>query len=416
MHSSDAMKYILLIGDGMGDVPVPALGGRTPLEAADTPTMDRLAQQAEMLLVRTVPEGYSPGSDVANLSLMGYEPERYYTGRAPLEAASLGVELAPAETAFRCNLVHVDRPGDGRLIMIDYSSGHITTGESRQLIEALQAECGNDLLRLYPGVSYRHLLVYRGEVPAGFTTVPPHDHSDQDVAGFFQAYRQIEAFPPLLARAERILADHPVNRERQRQGKRTANAIWLWGEGKRPAMATLEARFGIRGGLISAVDLLKGLGVLGGLTVVDVPGATGYLDTNYEGKAQAALDILEKDDFVLVHVEAPDETGHQGLVEEKVRAVADFDRRIVAPIVETMERRGEPFRLVVTMDHYTPIQRRTHEDWPVPMFLYDSRGLAAPSNRTYTEANVLAAVQESGQAMLSGAAFFRRFVEREVHQ
>ena len=407
------MKYILLIGDGMGDVPVPALNNQTPLEAAVTPAMDRLAQASEMLLVRTVPEGYPPGSDVANLSLMGYEPERYYTGRAPLEAASLGVELAPEDIAFRCNLVHVEQPGDGRLVMVDYSSGHITTEESRQLIAALQAECGNDLLALHPGVSYRHLLVYRGVVPAGFATVPPHDHSDQDVAGYYQAYRQVEAFGPLLARAQEILADHPVNRERARQGKRTANCIWLWGEGKRPAMETLEQRFGIRGGLISAVDLLKGIGVLGGLEVIDVPGATGYLDTNYEGKAQAALKVLEKDDFVLVHVEAPDETGHQGLAREKVQAVADFDSRIVAPIVEEMERRGEPFRLVVTMDHYTPIHRRTHEDWPVPMFIYDSRGVAAPSGRTYTEANVLAAVQENGLELPSGAAFFRRFVEQE---
>lgn len=407
------MKYILLIGDGMGDVPIPALQNRTPLEAAATPTMDRLAPQAEMLRVRTVPEGYPPGSDVANLSLLGYEPERYYTGRAPLEAASMGVELTADETAFRCNLVHVDRPDDGRLVMVDYSSGHISTEESRQLIDALQAECGNDLLHLYPGVSYRHLLVYGGALPQGFVTVPPHDHSDQDVQGFFQAYQQVAVFPPLLERAAAVLRDHPVNRERERQGKRTANAIWLWGEGKRPAMETLEQRFGIRGGLISAVDLLKGLGVLGGLRVIEVPGATGYLDTNYQGKAEAALAVLSEEDFVLVHVEAPDETGHQGLAPEKVQAVADFDQRIVAPIVEEMERRGEPFRLVVTMDHYTPVHRRTHEDWPVPMFLYDSRGVAKPSGRTYTEANVLAAVEENGLDLSSGAAFFRRFVEQE---
>jgi 2,3-bisphosphoglycerate-independent phosphoglycerate mutase len=200
--------------------------------------MDRLARQAEMLLVRTVPEGYPPGSDVANLSLLGYEPERYYTGRAPLEAASLGVDLAPEEIAFRCNLVHVEQPGDGRLIMVDYSSGHITTDESRQLIAALQAECGNERMAFYPGVSYRHLLVHRGDLPAGFTTVPPHDHSDQDVTEFFQAYHQVEVSDPLLARAPEILAGHPVNRERERQGKRTANFIWLWGEGKRPAMDT----------------------------------------------------------------------------------------------------------------------------------------------------------------------------------
>lgn len=405
------MKYILLIGDGMGDIPVPALGNQTPLEAAATPTMDRLAKDAEMLLVRTVPVGYPPGSDVANLSLLGYEPELYYTGRAPLEAASLGVELAADEIAFRCNLVHVERV-DGRLMMIDYSSGHITTEESRQLIAALQAECGNAMIALYPGVSYRHLLVYRGALPEGFTTVPPHDHSDAEVTDFFVEYSKIPEFGPLLTKAEAILADHPVNRERARQGKRTANCIWLWGEGKRPAMQTLEARFGIRGGLISAVDLLKGLGVLGGLQVIDIPGATGYLDTNYAGKAQAAIDVLAKDDFVLVHVEAPDETGHQGLAKEKVQAVADFDAKVVTPIVEAMERRGEPFRLVVTMDHYTPIHRRTHEDWPVPMFIYDSRGIANPSGRTYTEANVLAAVEENGLKLESGAAFFRRFVEQ----
>ncbi len=405
------MKYILLIGDGMGDVPVPALGNQTPLEAAATPTMDRLAKDAEMLLVRTVPVGYPPGSDVANLSLLGYEPELYYTGRAPLEAASLGVELTADEIAFRCNLVHVERV-DERLMMIDYSSGHITTEESRQLIDALQAECGNEMIALYPGVSYRHLLVYRGSLPEGFFTVPPHDHSDAEVTDFFTEYSKIPAFGPLLAKAEAILANHPVNRERARQGKRTANGIWLWGEGKRPAMQTLETRFGIRGGLISAVDLLKGLAVLGGLQVIEVPGATGYLDTNYAGKAQAAIDVLAKDDFVLVHVEAPDETGHQGLAKEKVQAVADFDAKIVTPIIKAMEQSGEPFRLVVTMDHYTPIHRRTHEDWPVPMFIYDSRGIAKPSGRTYTEANVLAAVEENGLKLESGAAFFRRFVEQ----
>lgn len=407
------MKYILLIGDGMGDVPVPALNNQTPLEAAATPTMDRLAKASEMLLVRTVPQGYPPGSDVANLSLMGYEPEIYYTGRAPLEAASLGVELAPDEIAFRCNLVHVERPEDGRMIMIDYSSGHITTEESSQLIAALQAECGSELIALYPGVSYRHLLVFRGSMPNGFTTVPPHDHSDQEVTEYYREYQKVAPLQVIMEKAQAILANHPVNLAREQQGKRTANAIWLWGEGKRPAMQTLDERFGIRGGLISAVDLLKGLGVLGGLQVIDVPGATGYLDTNYAGKAQAALDVLAKDDFVLVHVEAPDETGHQGLAREKVQAVADFDARIVTPIVEEMERRGAPFRLVVTMDHYTPIHRRTHEDWPVPMFIYDSRGVAQPSGRTYTEANVLAAVAENGLELDSGAAFFRRFVEQE---
>ena len=409
---SCAMKYILLIGDGMGDVPIESLDHKTPLAYAATPTMDRLARKAEMLRVRTVPVGYPPGSDVANLSLLGYEPEKYYTGRAPLEAASMGVRIGESEIAFRCNLVHVERHDDGRLIMDDYSSGHITTQESRQLIETLQAECGNDQITLYPGVSYRHLLVFRGVLPEGFSTVPPHDHSAQDVASFFHVYSQVDAFAALYDRAPAILASHPVNLERAKQGKKTANFLWLWGEGKRPAMDTLEQRYGIRGGLISAVDLLKGIGVLSGLRAIEVEGATGYLDTNYAGKVQAALHVLDEDDFVLVHVEAPDETGHQGLVREKVQAIEDFDRHIVRPIVEAMEKRGEAFRLVVTMDHYTPIHRRTHEDWPVPMFIYDSRGVASPSGLPYTEANVIEAVQSNGLDLSSGTVFFQRFIEQ----
>nr|WP_320011707.1 cofactor-independent phosphoglycerate mutase [uncultured Desulfobulbus sp.] len=407
------MKYILLIGDGMGDVPVPALNNQTPLEAAATPTMDRLAVASEMLQVRTVPEGYPPGSDVANLSLMGYEPEKYYTGRAPLEAASLGVELSSDEFAFRCNLVHVEHDAAGRMTMIDYSAGHITTEESTQLIAALQEAFNAEDIALYPGVSYRHLLVFSGQLPAGFSTVPPHDYSDQEVTSFYKEYEKVPSLALIMDRAQEILANHPVNQDRERQGKRSANAVWLWGEGKRPAMETLDARFGIRGGLISAVDLLKGLGVLGGLEIIHVEGATGYLDTNYAGKAQAAIDVLKKEDFVLVHVEAPDETGHQGLAQEKVQAVADFDAKIVKPIVEEMERLGEEFRVVITMDHFTPIHRRTHEDWPVPMFIYDSRGVAQAAGRTYSEANVLAAVEENGLKLDSGAAFFRRFVEQE---
>jgi 2,3-bisphosphoglycerate-independent phosphoglycerate mutase len=407
------MKYILLIGDGMGDVPVPALNNQTPLEVAQTPTMDRLAKASEMLQVRTVPQGYPPGSDVANLSLMGYEPEKYYTGRAPLEAASLGVELGPDELAFRCNLVHVERASDGRLRMIDYSAGHISTEESTQLITALQEAFNSEKIALYPGVSYRHLLVFSGQLPADFSTVPPHDYSDQEVTSFYKEYEKVPSLAHIMEKAQEILVKHPVNRERERQGKRTANAVWLWGEGKRPAMETLDTRFGIRGGLISAVDLLKGLGVLGGLDIIHVDGATGYLDTNYAGKAQAAIDVLKKNDFVLVHVEAPDETGHQGLAKEKVQAVADFDEKIVTPIVEEMERQGEEFRVAITMDHFTPLHRRTHEDWPVPMFIYDSRGVTQPAGCTYSEAHVLAAVEKNGLKLDSGAAFFRHFVEQE---
>ncbi len=405
------MKYILLIGDGMGDVPQERLNGQTPLAAAATPTLDRLAPAAELLLVRTVPEGMPPGSDVANLSLLGYAPQEVYTGRAPLEAASLGVALGPGDTAFRCNLVQVEHTATGGLVMADYSAGHIGTGEAHELIQALQTSCGTPHFSLYPGVSYRHLLVLHTPLPAAFSSVPPHDHSGRDVAQYFTAYQQVEPLAQLYACGPKVLSGHMVNQRRRAAGKAEANFFWLWGEGTRPSMSTIPERYGLQGGMVSAVDLLKGIGVLSGLEVIDVPGATGYLDTNYAGKAQAALDVLAEKDFVAVHVEAPDECGHQGLLAEKMRAITDFDARIVRPIVEEMERRQEPFRLAVGMDHYTPLHLRTHVDWPVPVLLYDSH-----SRRTdglpYSEANAKQSAQGSGRSFASGSDFFQYLVER----
>lgn len=405
------MKYILLIGDGMGDVPQESLGGKTPLEAAATPTLDRLAPASELLLVHTVPEGFPPGSDVANLSLLGYEPQAVYSGRAPLEAASLGVELGPEDTAFRCNLVQVTHK-NGNMVMADYSAGHISTEEARELIEALKEGCKDTRISLYPGVSYRHLLVLHTPLPPQFSTVPPHDHSGQNVSNFFTSYQQVDALKQLYACGPAILAGHPVNGKRRTEGKAEANFFWLWGEGKRPTMSTLQADYGLQGGMISAVDLLKGIGVLSGLEVVDVPGATGYLDTNYAGKAQAALQVLAEKDFVAVHVEAPDECGHQGLLPEKMQAITDFDARIVRPIVEEMEKRQEPFRLVVTMDHYTPLHLRTHVDWPVPMLLFDSRSRNT-TGLPYSEANAHETVERSGRRFASGRAFFQYFMEQQ---
>ncbi|HEB70209.1 MAG TPA: cofactor-independent phosphoglycerate mutase [Desulfobulbus sp.] len=402
------MKYILIIGDGMGDEPMDALGGKTPIEAADTPVIDRLARAGEQLLVHTVPAGYPPGSDVANLSLFGYEPEKYYTGRAPLEAASMGVKIGRDELAFRCNLVTVDRQDD-RMIMLDYSAGHITTTESTALIEAIQECCGTERVHFYPGISYRHLMILKGEPPK-LNTVPPHDYMDRDVSGFYNAYLQVDYLKILLEKTAAVLAEHPVNRERIRRGKNPANGIWLWGEGKSPAMETLTERFGIRGSLISAVDLLKGLGICAGLAVPEVEGATGYIDTNYEGKVEAALQALHSGDLAIVHLEGPDEAGHQGALADKVQAIRDLDSRVVAPIVASLEQSGEDFRLVVTMDHYTPLALRTHVDWPVPMLLYDSRGVDRPSGRSYSEANARAAVGENGLELASGADFFNRFI------
>jgi 2,3-bisphosphoglycerate-independent phosphoglycerate mutase len=404
------MKYILLIGDGMGDTPVPELGNRTPLEAARKPTIDRLCALAEPLLVRTVPPGYPPGSDVANLSLLGYEPEQCYTGRAPLEAASMGLAVPSNGAAFRCNLVTVRYEDNDRLTMLDYSAGHISTAEAGELITAIQEACGTDKLRLYPGVSYRHLLMHQGLVPEGLHTVPPHDWMDKEVTEFYQRQLAVDYLATLLRGARAVLADHPVNQHRIAAGKKPANGIWLWGEGGKPAMAPLRLRYGVTGSLISAVDLLKGLGVCSGLEVLKVEGATGYLDTNYQGKAEAALNALWTQDFVLVHVEAPDEAGHQGAAHDKVQAIEDFDSKIVAPIAAEMDHRGEEYRLVVTMDHYTPIARRTHEDWPVPMFLYDSRGTVRPSGVSYTEANIKA----TAAYLESGAAFFTRFIQHEA--
>lgn len=403
------MKYILLIGDGMGDLPIPALGDKTPLEAAVKPAIDRLAREGEQLLVRTVPEGFPPGSDVANLSLLGYEPEKYYTGRAPLEAASMGVSIAPDEIAFRCNLVTVDRSDHGRVIMRDYSAGHISSEEGAELVRAVQERCGTERLRIYPGIGYRHLMVHRGAIPS-LTTVPPHDYLDQDVTEFYNGYLATAELKALMEESAQLLAQHPVNARREREGKNQANSLWLWGEGRPLQMSSLKDRYHVTGGLISAVDLIKGLGVCSGLEVINVPGATGYLDSNFEGKARAALKALQTRDFVLVHVEAPDEAGHQGLVAEKVRAIEDFDSRIVGPIVEEMQRRGEPFRLIVTMDHFTPLARRTHAAWPVPMVLYDSRGVDQPSSLTYTEANAKAAVAVNGLNLKNGAEFFARFI------
>jgi 2,3-bisphosphoglycerate-independent phosphoglycerate mutase len=307
------------------------------------------------------------------MSLLGYDPARYYTGRAPLEAAAMGVPLAADEIAFRCNLVTLDYDlASGQATMVDFAAGHIGNEESHQLIAALQDACGSAVFHFYPGVSYRHLLVVKGGHP-GFAPVPPHDHSGKDVSEYFRNYLRVPAWRELLVKAAAVLAAHPVNAARQKAGKKPATMIWPWGEGRAPVMPALADRFGISGTMVSAVDLLKGLGVVGGLSVASVAGATGYIDTNYAGKAQAALDALKSQDFAFVHLEGPDEAGHQGILADKIQAIEDFDGKIVAPIVAELRRRGEEFRALVTMDHFTPMAIRTHSHDAVPVLLYDSR-------------------------------------------
>ncbi|MDT8334089.1 MAG: cofactor-independent phosphoglycerate mutase [Desulfurivibrionaceae bacterium] len=397
-------KIVILIGDGMGDLPIAELGGLTPLEYVDTPAMDFVAANGELAMLKTIPDGFPPGSDVANLSLFGYRPEEFYTGRSPLEAASMGVELGRRDTAFRCNLVTLDRAADGRVIMVDYSGGHISTPEARELIDSLAEALNDDNLRFHSGVSYRHLLVVK-DGPENYEAPPPHDFTGQDVTGPWNDMLKTPLLGKTIRKACGILVSHEVNRQRLADGKKPANAIWLWGQGRAPVMPTLSAKYGIEGSLISAVDLLKGIGVYAGLRIVNVEGATGYLDTDYAGKVAAALRGVGDGDLVVVHVEAPDEAGHQGSRDDKLKAIADFDAKVVKPVLEGL-RKGPPFRLVVAMDHFTPLSTMTHESMPVPVAIYDSERREPASGLAYTERNGL----KTGVFYADGQAFFNRLM------
>ncbi len=383
------MKYALLIGDGMGDRPLADLGGRTPLEAASTPHLDFMAGNGRLGLARTVPEGMPPGSDVAIMSLMGYNPQGVLTGRGPLEAASQGVETRPDEGVFRLNLVTLEHEGPGTF-MRNHAAGNITTAEAAELVAALEKDLPRpEGQRLFAGVSYRHLMTWPGLDPKALPSRPPHDFRDQDVAFLLND----PAAKPLndLARASwPILENHPVNQKRRERGLPPANSLWLWGQGRPPAVRTYRERWGITGATVSAVDLIKGLGVVTGLEPLDVPGATGWLDTDYEGKVQAALGALERLDFVVIHLEAPDEASHQGELDSKLRAIADFDARVVGPILEALPRFGD-FRVLAACDHFTPLSLKTHTADPVPFILYgQGRGSTDPSGLAYTEANAAA--------------------------
>ena len=398
------MKYVILIGDGMGDYPIPELGGKTPLEAAATPNMDELARQGELGLARTIPIGMEPGSDIANLAIMGYDPARYHTGRAPLEAAALGVKLAPKEVAFRCNLVTL-RAEPGKIFLEDYAAGHITSEEAKELIQALEDALGQDGRHFYPGVSYRHLLVW-SQGDAAWKTYPPHDHSGQEVGQFMQKEGPAAPLWGLIRASWPILQEHDLNRRRRAAGKLPANSIWLWGQGRSPALPTMQERFGLSGAVICAVDLIRGIGLYAGLTPIKVPGATGYLDTNYEGKVEAALTALQEKDLVFIHVEAPDEAGHKGELQLKIQAIEDFDARVVGPLLEGLKKQGD-HRVLVMCDHLTPIVVKTHTPEPVPFVLYDSRH-SGESPRPYSEA----AAQESGVLLEQGAELLSRLLEQ----
>jgi 2,3-bisphosphoglycerate-independent phosphoglycerate mutase len=385
------VKYIILLGDGMADRPNAGLGGKTCLQTAKTPNLDQLATLGQVGMVHTVPEGFPPGSDVANLSVMGYDPRKYYTGRSPLEAASIGVELAPDDIAFRCNLVTLriisgKSPATGkgrRAIMEDFSAGHITTQEARLLIEEIDSKLGSDSIRFYPGVSYRHLMVWKNGKNK-IECTPPHDILDKDIQDYLPCGEGDETINALMDASLDLLPSHPVNKARQENGKRQANSIWLWGQGKRPSMPTFREKYGLEGSMISAVDLTKGLGIYAGFDVVNVPGATGWLDTNYVGKAEHALWALKTKDIVYLHVEAPDEAGHTGDLKNKLKAIEDFDEFVVGNIIHGMKQFDE-YRILSLPDHPTPVELRTHTADPVPFVIYDNMAERKGGPVTYDE-------------------------------
>ncbi len=385
------MKYIIVIGDGMADRPMKELGGKTCLQAARTPNLDRLATSGEVGAVRTVPEGFPPGSDVANLTVMGYDPRKYYTGRSPLEAASMGVDLGPDDVAFRCNLVTLKLSG-GKMssaggkrhaVMEDFSAGHISSEEARLLIEEIDSKLSSASIRFFPGVSYRHLMVWKNGKD-GIDCTPPHDIQDKDIQDYLPRGDGDDVIIDLMEASYDILAAHPVNKSRIESGKRPANSIWLWGQGRRPSMPTFKDKYGLNGAVISAVDLTKGIGIYAGFEVINVPGATGWIDTNYLGKAEHALFALKTKDIIYLHVEAPDEAGHTGDVKNKVKAIEDFDELIVGNIAEGMKQFDE-YRILVMPDHPTPISLRTHTPDPVPYVIYDSTRERKGENVSYDE-------------------------------
>lgn len=366
------MKYIIILGDGMADRPIEELGDKTPLEYAKTPFMDSLAKKGELGLVHTIPEGMKPGSDTANLSVLGYDPQKYYSGRSPLEALSIGVAMKNTDVALRCNLVTLSEEEDSyeKRHMIDHSSDEISTEDAAILLNAVRDALENETFKFYVGTSYRHCLIWdKGEV---VELSQPHDILGQCISEYVPTH--VELLYDMMKKSYDILVNHPINVARKEKGLKPANSCWFWGAGTKPALSSFEAKTGKKGAMISAVDLLKGIAVGASMQVVEVEGANGGLHTNYEGKAKAAIDALTKDgnDFVYVHLEGPDEMGHQGSVERKVQAIEWLDERIVKPIAEGLSAEGEDYRMLILPDHPTPICIRTHSSEPVPYVLYDS--------------------------------------------
>jgi len=389
-------KYLILIGDGMADWPIAAIGDRTPLEAAVKPNMDFMASHGAMGMVQVVPKEMYPGSDVSNLSILGYDPSTVYTGRSPLEAASIGIALGPDDVAVRCNVVALKNEGADSE-MEDFSAGHISTAEAADLLSSLQEKVEDKGVRFHTGVSYRHLMVWPGGND-GVQTTPPHDIHGKKITEYLPKGDGAELLLTVMEVSREVFADHPVNRRRVAAGKLPGNSVWLWGQGKAPRMPTFQEKFGLSGSVVAAVDLIKGIGIYAGLAVIHVPGATGYIDTNYRGKAEHALRELESKDFVLIHVEAPDEAGHNGNPQEKIQAIERIDKEMLGPILARAREKGD-LKVLLLPDHPTPVAIRTHAQEPVPFVFYPApAGFSTFPGKRYTEADA----RDTGQFVPAG--------------
>ncbi|MGI6577903.1 MAG: cofactor-independent phosphoglycerate mutase [Eubacteriales bacterium] len=380
------MKYVVILGDGMADRPLDELDGKTPLEAANIPAMDFLARNGDVGLVKTIPDGMSPGSDTANLSVLGYDPSVYYTGRSPLEAVSMGVSLGPTDVAMRCNLVTLSDGSDiSDTVMVDYSAGEISTDEARLLIKTLRESFQTEKVDLFPGVSYRHCLVLRN-AKTGSKCIPPHDISGCPVKVHLPTGRYGTLLLEMMERSRQILRHHPVNISRMEKGLNPANACWFWGEGTSPSLPLFRDKFGVDGSVISAVDLVKGIGICAGMSAPEIPGATGNINTNFRGKADFALEQLNNGaDFVFVHIEAPDECGHQGNAREKTRAIELIDSEVLERVLDGLNKSGHDYSILLLPDHPTPVSLRTHTSDAVPFVLYRSKTKGTKPAERYTE-------------------------------
>ncbi len=397
------MKFCVIIPDGMADYKLEELSDKTPLEAARTPNLDNITSNGTLGLVNTIPKGFNPGSDIACLSVLGYDPEIYYTGRAPLESASLGIDLAKNDTAVRCNLISVNDD-----ILVDFSAGHISNSEAKLVITILNERLGSNIINFYAGKSYRNIMIYKGDTAIEADCTPPHDIIDKSIKQNLPKGKNSDLLIDLMWNSYHLLANHEVNKARIDLGENPANMIWLWGQGQRPTIIPFKELYGISGAVITGVDLLKGLASYLAWNIIDVPGATAYLDTDYDAKAQYSIKAMETHDLVLIHIEAPDEAGHEGNVHEKIRAIENIDKKIIGPVFDALKKYNE-FRLLILPDHYTPISKRTHTSEPVPFTIYDTDS-SKKSKLAFTESNA----KQTGLRIKKGHKLMNNFIEGNI--